>query len=205
MENNIIKTIKENVNIVDIIQKYSPRKIYKNGFCLCVNHSEKTPSMKIYEKTGEAHCFGGCGFHGDCIDVAQAILGYSRAETIKKICEDFNLQNTNYRLSKEEYIAKKKKEKEEELERLRTLSKQEFVLQKTEEISKKLLTLRKRCVILHSKAILTQKELEEHIESKERIKKLEDIYLTLNGLYQGEPKLAQNELIEKIKMGVIEL
>lgn len=207
MDNDIIKYIKDNVNIVDIIQYYAPRKIETNGFCLCVNHSEKTPSMKIYKGEGIAHCFGGCGFHGDSIDVVQTVLGISKTQAIARICNDFNL-NYNFKnnfITKEEYFAKKQAERQEIINETKAQLKQEFIFKKSEEISINLLTLRKKCAILYTNAIFNQSQMDEYIKLQENIKQLEDIYLTLNGLSQDEPKTTRDELVKKLRLGVIKL
>ncbi|PNX51341.1 MAG: hypothetical protein BV456_03580 [Thermoplasmata archaeon M8B2D] len=56
--------IKSNNSLKDIALRYGI-KVNKKGFCCCVFHNEKTPSMQIKEKTFT--CFG-CGEHGDIFD-----------------------------------------------------------------------------------------------------------------------------------------
>lgn len=41
---------------------------------LCCFHSEKTPSLYLYEDTDQFHCFG-CGTHGDSIDLEMRLTG----------------------------------------------------------------------------------------------------------------------------------
>ena len=41
---------------------------------LCCFHSEKTPSLYLYEDTDQFHCFG-CGVHGDSIDLEMKLTG----------------------------------------------------------------------------------------------------------------------------------
>jgi len=43
------------------------------GHCPLPDHDDRTPSFYVYEDN-RAHCYG-CGFHGDVIDLYQAIEG----------------------------------------------------------------------------------------------------------------------------------
>lgn len=68
--------------------EYYGYKPNKAGFIYCPFHSEKTPSMKIFEK--DYHCFG-CNEHGDIISFVQKLFGLSFPEALRKIDTDFNL------------------------------------------------------------------------------------------------------------------
>lgn len=59
-------------------------KVNRMGFASCVNHNEKTPSMKYYKSNNKVKCFG-CGFNGDTIDVVQKMFNLTAGEAIKKI------------------------------------------------------------------------------------------------------------------------
>jgi DNA primase len=57
-------------SVFEVIREAVPigRLIWTNGHrkALCISHSEKGPSMHVYED--RVHCYG-CGFHGDVVDV----------------------------------------------------------------------------------------------------------------------------------------
>lgn len=50
--------------------------------CICANHQEKTPSMKLYKD--KVHCFG-CGFSGDVIDVVRELYGVEFIKAVQII------------------------------------------------------------------------------------------------------------------------
>lgn len=70
------------------VAEYYGYKPNKAGFICCPFHSEKTPSMKIYDK--DFHCFG-CNEHGDIISFVQKLFGLSFPEALQKIDTDFSL------------------------------------------------------------------------------------------------------------------
>ncbi len=51
----------------------------------CIWHNEKTPSLHYYKDTNSVYCFGGCGRHGDAIDVYRQINNCSFKEAVKAI------------------------------------------------------------------------------------------------------------------------
>lgn len=79
--------IKESISMFDVCDKYG-YDFNKKGFMNCPFHSEKTPSMRIYEK--DFHCFG-CQEHGDIISFVQKLFNLSFPETLRKIDADFCL------------------------------------------------------------------------------------------------------------------
>ena len=87
MRIDAVQTIKDRLTMRDALERcgYS---VNKKGFMCCPFHSEKTPSMRIYEK--DFHCFG-CHEHGDVITFVQKIFGLSFQETLRKIDADFGL------------------------------------------------------------------------------------------------------------------
>lgn len=63
-----IETIKEKLNIVDVVSRHMPiKKIGKNYTGLCPFHNERTPSFTVNEERQFFKCFG-CGEGGDLID-----------------------------------------------------------------------------------------------------------------------------------------
>ena len=79
--------IKSKLTMRDVMLKYGYEP-NRAKFIHCPFHSEKTPSMKVYEKN--YHCFG-CGEHGDVISFVQKLFGLSFPDTLKKIDMDFGL------------------------------------------------------------------------------------------------------------------
>ena len=57
---------------------------FKHGFARCIFHSEKTASMKLYEKENRCHCFS-CNKSFDSIDVYRQIHGCSFREAVKNL------------------------------------------------------------------------------------------------------------------------
>lgn len=74
------------LNMKDIVDKYGI-KIKKN-MCHCPFHKDKTPSMKIYEKS--FYCFS-CNSTGDLIEFVEQYFNLSFLEAMEKINIDFNL------------------------------------------------------------------------------------------------------------------
>jgi DNA primase len=66
MVGNVTDEVKQRVDIVELIARYTPLKragsVYKG---LCPFHSERTPSFVVFPHTGTWHCFGACGTGGD--------------------------------------------------------------------------------------------------------------------------------------------
>jgi DNA primase len=68
------------------------RLIKTNGLCkgLCIAHSEKTPSMHVYDD--HVHCFS-CGFHGDVVDVWSVQRGIEPPiEAALDLAREFGIQ-----------------------------------------------------------------------------------------------------------------
>ena len=78
--------IKESVSVPRAAEFYGINS--RRGFCRCLFHDEKSPSMKLYDKN--YHCFG-CGAHGDVIALTAKIFGTSVLEAAKRINLDFSL------------------------------------------------------------------------------------------------------------------
>lgn len=63
--------IKDSITMLDVLNMYG-LKVNRKGFMCCPFHKEKTPSMKIYDKT--FHCFG-CNESGDVFTFVQKYQG----------------------------------------------------------------------------------------------------------------------------------
>src|ERR671910_1430342 len=66
---SVFEIVRGGIAIERLIETNGQRK------ALCVSHSEKDPSMHVYED--HVHCFS-CGFHGDVVDVWAAQKGFGR-------------------------------------------------------------------------------------------------------------------------------
>lgn len=87
MRINAVRIIKDNMTMNRILEQYGYTADRK-GFICCPFHTEKTPSMRIYEK--DYHCFG-CQEHGDVITFVQKLFGLSFQDALRKIDADFGL------------------------------------------------------------------------------------------------------------------
>lgn len=87
MQFNVVQKIKDCLTMREVLDRYG-YELNNKGFVCCPFHSEKTPSMKIFEK--DYHCFG-CGEHGDVITFVQKLFNLPFQEALKKIDVDFGL------------------------------------------------------------------------------------------------------------------
>lgn len=109
--------IKSKVSIRDVAFKYG-FNIVQSDFISCPFHSEKTPSLKIYESTNTWHCFG-CGENGDVISFVQKLFDLEFQDALRRIDSDFGLFIYNkpslseYRRLQNELETLKKRREEE--------------------------------------------------------------------------------------------
>ena len=92
MANNRYDHIKENINIVDVIDHFVPLK--KNGkdyAAKCCFHDEKTESFTVSEKKQMFHCFG-CGAHGDVFDFLMKYHGYRMGEAAEYLIHEYRIE-----------------------------------------------------------------------------------------------------------------
>ena len=87
MNINTTDVIKENVGMKDLI-RHLGIKITRAGFVNCPFHSEKTPSMKIYDNS--FYCFG-CGVGGDVITFIEKYLKCGFKSSVSYLNEVFAL------------------------------------------------------------------------------------------------------------------
>lgn len=64
-----VEEIKHNISMLDIANMYGI-KVDKKGFCKCIFHNEKTPSMKLYKDS--FYCFS-CQKSGDIFTFVQQV------------------------------------------------------------------------------------------------------------------------------------
>lgn len=115
---NAVQTIKETLNTREVFEYYGfiPDR---RGCVNCFKHSEKTPSLKIYDGKEGYYCFG-CGASGDVITFVKEYFNLSFQEALRKLDNDFNLNiygdHTFEELRQSHYkekMLKAKKEREE--------------------------------------------------------------------------------------------
>lgn len=87
MDDSIFSAVKDAVKVSEAAREYGypPNR---SGFICCPFHAERTPSMKLYDRT--YHCFG-CGAHGSVLDFVGGLFNLSPLEAAKKINVDFGL------------------------------------------------------------------------------------------------------------------
>lgn len=85
---SVFDAVKGALTMVEVVRfyGYEPNRA---GFVCCPFHSEKTASLKLYERN--FHCFG-CGAHGSTIDFVAKLLGLDPLGAVKRLNEDFNLR-----------------------------------------------------------------------------------------------------------------
>lgn len=107
--NNIFQQIRSHITLTEVIRSYG-LEITRNNMMICPFHSEKTPSLKIYENTYK--CFG-CGASGDTVSFISKLFGISMYEAACKINSDFSLNlNTENIISDTSYEDNRIKQQE---------------------------------------------------------------------------------------------
>ena len=88
---NIIEKIKEEMNIVDLIEEYLYlKKSGSNHIGLCPFHSEKTPSFTVSDDKQIFHCFG-CGAGGDGITFIMQRENLDFIGAIRFLADKYNI------------------------------------------------------------------------------------------------------------------
>ncbi len=84
---SVFDDVKELVPIADAVSFYgfTPNR---SGFICCPFHNEKTPSLKLYDRS--YHCFG-CGSGGSVIDFVSNLFNLDALGAVKRLNEDFKL------------------------------------------------------------------------------------------------------------------
>jgi DNA primase len=95
------------------------RLIETNGHrkALCVSHSEKDPSMHVYED--HVHCYE-CGFHGDVVDVWAVRRGIERPiEAALDLARKFNVSLPEMNAESRQKAAERRQKEVDDLEMAR--------------------------------------------------------------------------------------
>jgi len=77
-----IQEIKQRLSILAVLGRYN-LKPDKNSFIKCPFHEDKSPSLKVYDKTNTFNCFG-CGANGDSIQFIELYEKVNKHEAILK-------------------------------------------------------------------------------------------------------------------------
>lgn len=86
-----IETLKEKVDLVELLQSYLSLKRSGSTFkALCPFHEEKSPSFMVQMGQKHYHCFG-CGAHGDAIEFVMHHLGLSFADSVRLLADRFGV------------------------------------------------------------------------------------------------------------------
>lgn len=87
-----IESLKQIIDIVDVVGNYVELKKYGSNFkACCPFHAEKTPSFVVSSTKGIFHCFG-CHASGDAIKFVQDYEKIGYAEAIEKLADMFNFK-----------------------------------------------------------------------------------------------------------------
>lgn len=82
--------IRERISCLDAARQYG-LEVRRDGFCLCLFHNDKKPSLKLYDGNRGFFCFA-CSEGGDVIKLTGQLLGLDRVEAARQLNRDFNLR-----------------------------------------------------------------------------------------------------------------
>lgn len=111
---NKYELVKQQLSMSSVVGRYG-FETNRSGFINCPFHSEKTASMKIYDKS--FYCFG-CGKGGDVIKFTSLLFGISAPQAVVKLNNDFLLglkTKGTYDSSLEKKYALEKLKREQDL------------------------------------------------------------------------------------------
>ncbi|MBK8046357.1 MAG: DNA primase [Anaerolineales bacterium] len=95
MAGNVTDEIKQRVDIVDVVSRYTPLKragsIYKGN---CPFHNERTPSFVVFPHTGTWHCFGACATGGDVITFVMRKENLDFREAVELLAKEAGIELT---------------------------------------------------------------------------------------------------------------
>lgn len=116
---NIFEKVKNNIPILDAVQRYSGVELKKQGrnyVGLCPFHAERTPSFTVSPEKGFFYCFG-CGTGGDVITFTAKLYGLKPVDAARKLAQDFGIPIDGNRPSKKTVQQLREIQKRRELER----------------------------------------------------------------------------------------
>lgn len=89
---SFLQQLKLSCDIESVISSYvTVKRQGRNRACLCPFHSEKTPSMVIYNDTQSFYCFG-CGAGGDVITFIMKIENLDYIEAVRFLADRAGMQ-----------------------------------------------------------------------------------------------------------------
>ena len=114
---DIYSEIKDRLTMSEVVRRYGFEP-NRSGFLSCPFHSEKTASMKIYDKS--FYCFG-CGAGGDMIKFVSMLFNIGNSQASIRLNDDFGLRLTDKKSDRSAYLsyARKKAKEKAELEAYR--------------------------------------------------------------------------------------
>ena len=89
---SFIETLRMSCDIESIVSSYVKlKRSGRNRVGLCPFHSEKSPSMVVYNDTQSFFCFG-CGAGGDVISFVMRIENLSYVEAVRFLAQRVGLE-----------------------------------------------------------------------------------------------------------------
>ena len=105
---DFIIELKNRCDIGYIVAQYvNLKNAGKNKICKCPFHSDKTPSMVVYENTQSFYCFG-CGVGGDVITFIKNIEHLEYAEAVEFLAKKVGLKVYEDTIDRKNSIMRKK-------------------------------------------------------------------------------------------------
>lgn len=90
---SLIKSIKDQVSIVDVAERFlDVQKRGRSFKALCPFHSEKSASFNLMPEKGRYRCYG-CGESGDVIDLYSALSKTDRKDALKELADLYDVKS----------------------------------------------------------------------------------------------------------------
>lgn len=189
---NVFEKLKSNITISDVLQKYAPRKITRNGMCVCPLHRDKDASMKISDEKGAFYCFG-CGGKGDIVDLCAKTNNITNQQAIMLLGKDFGVEVNS---DKVDYAELRQRRIEKEAAEVEERRKQEALNIINNKIIKRLRELRAYNQWQFDNGVPNKNTFETN---RAKIFQLEDYYTILNEIDIPNMKYEANNLLNKIR------
>jgi hypothetical protein len=93
------------------VAEYYGIKVNRKGLCTCPFHTDKHPSLKIYEHDKGYYCFT-CGAGGDVIKFVGRLFGLKNEDACRKLIDDFSLPIHTEELSYREKRERQQRERQ---------------------------------------------------------------------------------------------